>query len=103
MDAAAEIAAWLSAHPGIETHLVLPATMKPADLTCAVDRFEVFRPSKLLFTRVDETSTFGPAFSEASRTGKPISFLATGQRVPEDLMEATKKRVVELILESRMD
>jgi flagellar biosynthesis protein FlhF len=101
MDAAAEVAALLSAHPQIEIHLVLPATMKPADLTCAVDRFEIFRPPKLLFTRVDETSTFGPAFSEAARTGTPISFLATGQQVPDDLEKAAKQRIIDLILECR--
>jgi flagellar biosynthesis protein FlhF len=99
MDAAAEIAALFAAQPEIEVHLVLPATTKSADLTCAVDRFEIFRPSKLLFTRVDETATFGPAFSEAARTVRPISFLATGQQVPEDLEEATKTRVIELMLE----
>ncbi|HSW50524.1 MAG TPA: hypothetical protein VLH09_10130 [Bryobacteraceae bacterium] len=99
MDAAAEVAALFASRPEIDVHLVLPATMKSADLTCAVDRFEMFRPSKLLFTRVDETATFGPAFSEAARNTRPISFLATGQQVPEDLREATKAGVVNLMLE----
>jgi flagellar biosynthesis protein FlhF len=88
----------LAEHPEIETHLVLAATSKPADLTGAVDRFEIFHPSKLLFTRVGETSSFGPAFSEAARTAKPVSFLATGQQVPEDLRQAAKAQVVELLL-----
>jgi flagellar biosynthesis protein FlhF len=101
MDAAAEIVALFTAQPEIDVHLVLPATMKSADLTCAVDRFETFRPSKLLFTRLDETSSFGPAFSEAVRTARPISFLATGQQVPEDLQEATKTGVIDLMLEHR--
>jgi flagellar biosynthesis protein FlhF len=103
MDAAADLAILLAEHPEIDTHLVLAATSKPADLTCTVDRFEIFRPSKLLFTRVDETSSFGPAFSEAARTAKPISFLATGQQVPEDLQEAAKARVVELLLERNLN
>jgi flagellar biosynthesis protein FlhF len=99
MDAAAEIAARFSSLPEIQVHLVLPATLKSADLIRAVDRFDLFRPSRLLFTRVDETSTFGPAFSEAARTAKPVSYLAAGQQVPEDLQEATKQRIVELMLE----
>ena len=99
MDSAAELAAALGARPGVDVHLVLAATTKSADLTSAVDRFEIFRPSKLLFTRLDETSSFGPAFSEAARTAKPISFLATGQQVPEDLKEAATGEVIELILE----
>lgn len=98
-EAAAELAACFARRPEIDTHLTLPATTKSVDLTSAVDRFEIFRPSKLLFTRVDEASSFGPAFSEAVRTAKPISFLATGQQVPEDLEEAVKARVIELVLQ----
>jgi flagellar biosynthesis protein FlhF len=97
-EASSELASLLVGHPEIEVQLILAATTQSADLTAAVDRFEIFRPAKLLFTRVDETSAFGPAFSEAARTGKPISFLATGQQVPEDLEEATKSRVVGLLL-----
>ncbi len=102
-DAAAELAVTLAAVPEIDTHLVLPAATNSADLTCAVDRFEIFRPSKLLFARVDETSSLGPAFSQAARTAKPISFLATGQSVPEDLQEATQSVVIERMLEKRAD
>ena len=99
MEAAGELATALGAHPKVDVHLVLAATTKSADLTSAVDRFEIFRPSKLLFTHVEETGSFGPAFSEAARTAKPISFLATGQQVPEDLKEAAKDQVIDLILE----
>jgi flagellar biosynthesis protein FlhF len=63
-----------------------------------VDSFEAFRPQRLIFTRLDETGSFGPILGEAMRTGKPLSFFGTGQRIPEDLEAATKSRVVELIL-----
>jgi flagellar biosynthesis protein FlhF len=83
----------------MHTHLVLSASMKSADLSRVVDRFEIFRPQRLLFTKLDETETFGPILNEAARTGKPVSFLAAGQRVPEDLEPATQERIVNLILE----
>jgi len=35
----------------MHTHLVLSAPMKSADLSRVVDRFEIFRPRKLLFAR----------------------------------------------------
>jgi flagellar biosynthesis protein FlhF len=72
--------------------------MKPADLSRVVDAFEVLRPRHLLFTKFDETGSFGPLFSEAVRTHKPLSFFATGQRIPEDLETATQTRLMELIL-----
>jgi flagellar biosynthesis protein FlhF len=74
--------------------------MRPSDLRRVVDLFEAFRPAKLLFTHLDEADSTASMFSEAARTGKPLSFFATGQLVPEDLEAATKARVTEsLVLE----
>jgi flagellar biosynthesis protein FlhF len=92
------LAHFLSARTDIDTHLVLSASMKSADLTRMVDAFEILRPQHLLFTKLDETSSFGAIFSEAARTRKLLSFFATGQRIPEDLEAASQARLVELIL-----
>jgi flagellar biosynthesis protein FlhF len=98
MDQGADLAAFLRSRPDIDTHLVLSASMKSADITRAVERFEIFGPAKLLFTRLDETETLGPVFNEASRTQKPVSFLTAGQQVPEHLEPATKGRIADLLL-----
>lgn len=94
----ASLAEFLSGRTDIVTHLVLPSSMKSADLTRMVDAFEIFRPQRLLFTKLDETGSAGPLFGEALRTGKPLSFFATGQRIPEDLEAASRRRLVELIV-----
>jgi flagellar biosynthesis protein FlhF len=52
----------------------------------------------MLFTRLDETESLGPIFNEAARTGKPLSFFANGQRIPEDLEAVTWDRLVERLL-----
>ncbi len=98
MDAAAGLARMLATRTDIDTHLVLPASMKPADLARAVDAYEMFGAHKLLFTKLDETGSFGPIFNEAARTGKALSFFTAGQRVPEDLEAATRRKLVELML-----
>lgn len=95
MDQAQDLARYLAGRPECDTHLVLSASMKSADITRAVDRFQIFRPAKLLFTRLDETESWGPILSEAARTGVPISFLATGQQIPEHLEPATQSRLTE--------
>ncbi len=86
-----DLARLLASHPDIDTHLVLPASMKPADLARVIDRYEVFRPQKLLYTRLDETERYGALINEAARRGLPISFLGTGQEIPDDLEPATKE------------
>jgi flagellar biosynthesis protein FlhF len=94
----ADLARFLATRADIDRHLVLSSSVKPADLTRVIDTYEIFRPGHLLFTRLDETGSLGPIFSEASRTGKPLSFFGTGQRIPEDLEAATHARLIEPLL-----
>jgi flagellar biosynthesis protein FlhF len=98
LDSGADLARFLSTRTDIDTHLVLSASMKSADLTRVIDAYEVFRPRHLLFTRLDETASYGALFSEAVRTGKPVSFFATGQRIPEDLEVASREGLVAMAL-----
>jgi flagellar biosynthesis protein FlhF len=98
MDCFAEQARFLSNCRGIDTHLVLAASMRTSDLKRAADQYEIFQPSKLLFTRLDETETFGPILNQSIHMGKPVSFLSGGQRIPEDLEAATAERILDLVL-----
>ena len=88
-----DLAAFLRGRQDIDTHLVLTASMRQADLQRTVDLFQAFRPAKLLFTRLDETDSTGTMFCEAARTGKPLSCFSTGQLIPEDIEPATKTRI----------
>ena len=98
MEAAEDLVNFLAKHVCVETHLVLPASMRAADLRRASEQYGIFGPHKLLFTRIDETETFGPIPSLSIRMGKPVSFLSHGQRIPEDLEPATSNRLLDLIL-----
>jgi len=97
IDDGLDLARFASSNPEIDTHLVLSASMKPADLTRMVDAYALFRPAKLLFTRIDETADYGALVSEASRRGLPISFLTTGQKIPDDIEPASRRRLAALI------
>lgn len=98
MEDAIDLACVIATHPEMDTHLVLSASMKPSDLERVIDRYEIFQPAKLLFTRIDETGRYGALVSEAARRSLPISFLATGQQIPDDLEPAAKERLVKLVL-----
>lgn len=87
-DAATDLAGCLRNIPRKEIHLVLPASMKRADLSRCIRRFEALQPDYLLFTKLDETESFGGIVSAAIESGKPLSFTAGGQSIPEDLAEA---------------
>lgn len=94
----AALSHFLATREDIDTHLVLPASMKAADLTRMVGAFECMRPRRLLFTKLDETASYGPILNESARSRKPLSFFSTGQRIPEDLESAAVSHVLELVL-----
>jgi flagellar biosynthesis protein FlhF len=98
MEDGEDLARFIASHPEIDTHLVVSASMKPAGLARIIDRYEIFQPKKLLFTRIDETERYGALVSEAARRSLPISFLTAGQRIPDDLEPAAKDQIVSLIL-----
>jgi len=82
----------------IDVHLVLTASMRQIDLECATKRFAGFRPSALIFTKLDETQSFGPIFCEALRSGTPVSFFCDGQLIPEDIAAASGNRLAESLV-----
>ena len=97
MEDAEDLARLIASHPEIDTHLVLSASMKPADLSRVVDRYAIFQPNKLLFTHLDETERYGALVSEAARRSLPISFLAAGQQIPDDLEPASKEAIADKV------
>jgi flagellar biosynthesis protein FlhF len=73
-----ELASLLASGENADVHLVLPATWQGAGIRQTVDRFEIFQPARLLFTMVDQAAVYGPLIQEAWRTGKSLSFIASG-------------------------
>ena len=86
------------AQQAIDTHLVVSLNTRPGDLERTVDEYLVFKPTKLLVTKLDETDACGPIVNQALRTKLPLSFFSTGQQVPEDLVPATDSYLSNLLL-----
>ena len=95
MEEAEQLAGFVKRNPEIEVQLVLPAYSRLSALENWSKRFEIFRPSKLLFTHLDEIETTGGILEHAMKTGLPLSFLTDGQGIPQDIAEATKPRLTD--------
>ena len=98
MESSHDLAGVLSRMDRKETHLVLPASMKRADLSRSIQQFEQFNADYLLFTKLDETERLGGVVSAAIETNKPLSFFAAGQSIPEDLEPANAETPLNSIL-----
>lgn len=83
----------------VETHLVLSATTRYQDLVEIVSEFEhSVRVDRLLFTKLDETSVYGAILNLVHRTKKPLSYITTGQNVPDDIEVADPVKLARAIL-----
>jgi flagellar biosynthesis protein FlhF len=89
-----ELAQAASQAAHVEVQLVLPAVLRPQAALATIERFRAFQPSKLLFTHMDEMETPGGLLEVAIRSGLPVSFLSTGQQIPEDIREASKAELL---------
>ncbi|MEW6235676.1 MAG: flagellar biosynthesis protein FlhF [Candidatus Omnitrophota bacterium] len=81
-----------------EIHLVLSATTKYSDIIDIVEHFKEVKPTRLLFTKIDESTTFGTILNAVRKFNIPLSYLTTGQNVPEDIECARTERVAKLLL-----
>ncbi|MDX2035180.1 MAG: flagellar GTP-binding protein [Isosphaeraceae bacterium] len=86
-----------SARPD-ETHLVLSAAASEKSLLAAVDRFACVRADRVILTKLDEAESFGGVLSILGRADRPISYITTGQAVPDDIEPANRSRLAALIL-----
>ncbi len=84
----------------IEIFLVISSTIKYRDMQDIIKNFGKVNFNKIIFTKTDETTTWGPILSLASEADKPIIYISNGQNVPDDIMPAEANYVVKKIIDS---
>ena len=82
-----------------ETHLVLSSTCNVRTFLRYEQAFESLAPNRLVLTRLDESGGLGPLFSCLQSCGLPVSFLADGQKIPADLIQATELRLAQRVMD----
>jgi flagellar biosynthesis protein FlhF len=80
------------------TYLVLSLTSKQRDMEETIKQFSIVDINRFIFTKADETSTFGPLLNIIDKTGKGAAYLTTGQNVPDDLVPAGPKIITGAIM-----
>jgi flagellar biosynthesis protein FlhF len=89
--------------PFAEVHLALAATTKTSDMAEILRQFEPFAYRAVVLTKLDETIRLGNAISVLAERRKCLSYLTTGQRVPQDIERATVSRLLTYLEGFRID
>ncbi len=81
-----------------EVYLVLSATTKYRDLISITDSYKEIADFKLIFTKLDETTTLGNLLNLKLYTGASLSYVTYGQNVPDDIEEFNPQSTVKKLL-----
>ncbi|MBS3734462.1 MAG: flagellar biosynthesis protein FlhF [Phycisphaerae bacterium] len=71
-----------------EIHLVVAATGSRACTRRVVERFAPLGANRICLTKLDEAETFGNVLNLAAACDAPLSYVTTGQDVPDDIAQA---------------
>lgn len=81
-----------------EVYLVLSATTKYRDLISIADSYKSITDYKLIFTKLDETTTLGNLLNMKLYTGSSLSYVTCGQNVPDDIEDFNPQKTVKRLL-----
>lgn len=82
----------------ISTHLVLSVTSESIIMKNAAEAFSIFKPETVVYTKIDEMKRCGKILDHLCDMQLPVSLIADGQRVPEDLMVPDDQQLLKVIL-----
>ena len=81
-----------------EVHLVLSMTASLRSLLATAEKFAAANTTSLILTKLDEAAGMGTLLSILRKIPLPISYLTTGQDVPDDIEPASATQIARLIL-----
>ena len=88
----------LDARYSRETYLVLSATTKYNDLKEIADIYKEISDYKIIFTKLDETTTYGNILNIKLYSNAEVSYITNGQNVPDDIEIFNSQKIVKRLL-----
>ena len=82
----------------ISTHLLLSIATAESEMNKAADNFKCLNYQSYIFTKKDETQKCGTILNQIVKQSLPVSYITTGQNVPEDIEQAERDKLLRLIV-----
>jgi flagellar biosynthesis protein FlhF len=97
-----ELAQFILAGKPTEVHLVLSSTTTQEAMEAALERFGAVRVDQIIFTKLDEAVSFGVLLNVARIAARALSYVTTGQDVPDNIEVGQPRRLARLILGEKL-
>ncbi len=82
----------------ITSHLLLSVSTSEKEMERTAINFKPLNCESYIFTKIDEAECCGAMINQLMKLNLPISYITTGQNVPEDIISAQKADIMKLIL-----
>jgi len=93
-----ELGRFLAASRVDEVHLAISAAANPRVASATVERFAPLGANRIIMTKLDEADTFGVVLNVAAAAEAAVSFVTTGQDVPDDIAPADARLLAEAVV-----
>ncbi len=98
-----ELRTFLHAAKPHQTHLVLSSVASEGALMRSAERFGDLKPNLVIFTKLDEAANLGVLVNVARRIDAKLSYVTTGQEVPDDIEPSRPERLARLVLDGKAE
>jgi flagellar biosynthesis protein FlhF len=95
-----ELKGFLEAAGPDEVHLVLSSAASQQCIERAIERFGQVRVDKIIFTKLDEAVHVGVVLNVIRKVNKALSYVTTGQNVPDDIEVGKGSKLAQMLLET---
>ncbi len=82
----------------MDTYLVLSLTAKQRDMQDIFTQFSSIEIDKFIFTKADETSSYGAMYNMINKYNKGVAYMTNGQNVPDDMIAVTPTKIAKSII-----
>ena len=81
-----------------ETYLTVSSATSGRVCRQIVKEYENIGPYRVVVTKLDESGSYGAAVNLCQASGQPLSYVTTGQNVPEDICRARVDEIIASLL-----
>jgi flagellar biosynthesis protein FlhF len=96
-----ELKKMMTADLAISSHLLLSVGTTESEMSRTAINFGPLQFQSYIFTKIDEAERCGSIINQIMKLHAPISYITTGQNVPEDIEGASKEKILNLLLMNR--
>lgn len=76
----------------VSCHLLLQAATQESEMLRIAEKFRSLDYSSYIFTKLDESGKAGTLFNQVMALRRPISYVTTGQNVPDDIEKGDRMK-----------